>query len=87
MILKYIKFAALYTLAALVVGTCALIAAFPYHPITIVGWIVWFLLALPIYVFWNRSLDGFSMLASGIGSTIRVRKYPLGESYSDSRLP
>ena len=51
MILKCIKFATLYTLAALVVGACALIAAFPYHPITIAGWIVWFSLALPIYIF------------------------------------
>ena len=50
MILNYIKFFAVYTIAALVVGIGALVAAYPYHPITTVGWVVWFLLALPVYV-------------------------------------
>ncbi len=50
MTLNYIKFLALYTIAAIVVGTGALAAAYPYHPITTAGWVVWFLLALPGYV-------------------------------------
>jgi F0F1-type ATP synthase membrane subunit c/vacuolar-type H+-ATPase subunit K len=50
MIVNYIKFLALYTIAAIVVGIGALVAAYPYHPITTAGWVVCFLLALPIYV-------------------------------------
>ena len=50
MILNYLKLLALYSVAAIAVGIGALVAAYPYHPITTAGWAVWFLLALPVYV-------------------------------------
>ncbi len=50
MILNYLKFTAIYAVAAFIVGIGALVAAYPYHPITTLGWVVWFLLALPAYV-------------------------------------
>ena len=49
--LNYLKFIALYTIAAVAVGAGALVAAYPLHPNSAVGWIVWFLFALPVYVF------------------------------------
>jgi len=50
MILNYLKFTAIYAVAAFLMGIGALIVAYPYHPITTLGWVVWFLLALPTYV-------------------------------------
>lgn len=50
MILNYLKFTAIYVVAAIFTGIGALIVAYPYHPITTLGWVVWFLLALPAYV-------------------------------------
>ena len=50
MILSYVKFTAIYALAAFLVGISALVVVYPYHPITTMGWVVWFLLALPTYV-------------------------------------
>lgn len=50
MILNYLKFTAIYAVAAFFVGIGGLVVTYPYHPITILGWVVWFLLALPIYV-------------------------------------
>ena len=50
MILNYLKFTAIYAIAAFLVGLGALVVAYPFHPITPLGWVVWFLLALPVYV-------------------------------------
>ena len=50
MILNYLKFTVIYAFAAFAVGVGALVVAYPFHPITNLGWVVWFLLALPVYV-------------------------------------
>ena len=50
MSLNYLKFTGIYVVAAVFVVVGTLIAVYPYHPITTIGWVVWFLIALPAYV-------------------------------------
>ena len=42
------EFFSIYVVASFVYGLFALILAFPFHPITILGWTIWFVAALPI---------------------------------------
>jgi hypothetical protein len=42
------EFLSIYVVASVVYGLLALILAFPFHPITVLGWTIWFVAALPI---------------------------------------
>jgi hypothetical protein len=45
------EFLLIYVFASIAYGLFALILAFPFHPITSLGWVIWFVVALPIVLF------------------------------------
>jgi hypothetical protein len=59
-----------YVVASVVYGLFALVLAFPFHPITILGWAIWFVAALPI-----------AGVGEAVGSTIFDKR--IGEAISD----
>ncbi len=60
----------IYVFASIAYGLFALILAFPFHPISVLGWIVWFVATIPI-----------AMIGEAIGSVIFDRK--IAEAISD----
>jgi hypothetical protein len=60
----------IYVVASIVYGLLALVLAFPFHPITVVGWAIWFVVALPI-----------AIIGEAVGSAIFDRK--IEEAISD----
>jgi len=66
------EFVSIYVVASVVYGLFALILAFPFHPITAIGWAIWFIAALPI-----------AGVGEAIGSAIFDRK--IGEAISEDK--
>ena len=64
------EFISIYVFTSVAYGLFALILAFPFHPITVLGWVIWFVAALPI-----------AMAGEAVGSVIFDRKF--GEAISD----
>jgi hypothetical protein len=64
------EFISIYVVASVAYGLFALILAFPFHPITVLGWVIWFVAALPI-----------AGAGEAVGSAIFDRK--IGEAISD----
>ena len=64
------EFVSIYIVASLICGLIALILAFPFHPITALGWAIWFVAALPI-----------AGAGEAVGTAIFDKK--IGEAISD----
>jgi hypothetical protein len=62
------EFISIYIVASVACGLFALILAFPFHPITKLGWAIWFVAALPITMV--GELVGFAVFDKKIGSAI-----------------
>jgi hypothetical protein len=45
---RTIEFIWIYLVASVFYGLFALMLAFPFHPVTVLGWFLWFLAALPV---------------------------------------
>lgn len=77
---KTIEFVSIYAIVSILYGLFALLLLFPFHPITAVGWLVWFVAALPL-----------AMAGEAIGSAAFNRKAgktinPNTESVSVGRI-
>lgn len=64
------EFISIYVVASIVYGLFALLLTFPFHPITVLGWTVWFAAALPI-----------AGIGEAVGSAIFNKK--IGESIDE----
>lgn len=60
---KSIEFIWIYLVVSVLYGLFALLLFFPFHPVTAMGWIVWFLAALPV-----------SMAGEAVGAAVFSRK-------------
>ena len=45
---KTIELVSIYAVVSILYGLFALLLLFPFHPVTTIGWLVWFVIALPL---------------------------------------
>lgn len=65
---KVFVFVSIYLVVCVLFGLVALLLAFPLHPITIIGWMVWFAATLPVAAA-GESI-GSTLFSTKIGTTI-----------------
>ena len=47
---QYVELVWIYVVFGFVYGLLALLLLFPFHPITLTGWVIWFVAALPVTI-------------------------------------
>jgi hypothetical protein len=77
---KFIEFIWIYAVVSVLYGLFALLLFFPFHPITAIGWVVWFVAALPI------SMAGEAVGSAAFNKKTGVAINPDTEQVSAGRI-